>query len=310
VSDALEARIRAAATRLGYVPNLSAKTLATRRSGLVGVLTGDLTEPLAVEILIACEGALAESGYGVTVAFNRRNDDPSAIRALLGRGAQAMIVHDTDVEPELGRGVQGIPWIRLESGAPKERGDRVSVGRREGMVLAARYLQSLGHDRISVIGPSEAMIEAVREALGSGSVMNECISGSLDLQPAREALRRWLSSAKRPTAIVCPNDLIALAALRECACRGVPVPRAVSLIGFGDTAFGRHAHPALSTVRVAAAEIGRRLAETVLAAIEGRDTAATETPVKLIIRESTAAPGSDAAVGLSMFHVEPDRRST
>jgi len=180
--------------------------------------------------------------------------------------------------------------VRLEGATFIPGGQAVSIGRREGVVLAARYLQSLGHRRLALIALSSAMVDDVRDAVGADWEMLDCSSAGLDLDAARDTVRRWLEGVECPTAIICPNDVVALAALRECACRGVPVPQRVSLIGFGDSGFARHSYPALSTVRVAAAEVGRRLAEAVFAAIEGLDAPSAVAPVKLIIRETTAPP--------------------
>jgi DNA-binding LacI/PurR family transcriptional regulator len=65
------------------------------------------------------------------------------------------------------------------------------------------------------------------------------------------------------------------------------VPQRLSLMGFGDAEFARRSYPALSTVRVAAAEVGVRVAQAVLASLKGGAFPASEVPVKLIAREST-----------------------
>ena len=90
-----------------------------------------------------------------------------------------------------------------------------------------------------------------------------------------------------PTAVICDSDVQALAALRECAIRDIAVPLRLSVIGFGDAEFARRTYPTLSTVRVATAELGSRVAEAVLAGLKEDESPAPDVSVKLIVREST-----------------------
>jgi len=292
VSAGLQLRIRAAASRLGYVPNLAARTLATRRSGLIGVVCDGAGDAVTAEIVMACEGKLAGAGYGVLMAFADRGTTVSATDALIGRGAEAMIF--ADIAPELKRAAvpHRVPCVHLNDGFAPDGVIGISIGRREGAVLAARYLQSLGHKALGLIGsPGKDVAEAVQAAV-DGPVTVETSSGDHDLDAARSAIRSWLERDDPPTAIICGSDALALAALRECASRGIPVPESLSLVGIGDAVFARYAYPALSSVRIAATELGVRVAEAVLAALEGRTLPSLAIPVKLIARESTAPPGA------------------
>ena len=87
----------------------------------------------------------------------------------------------------------------------------------------------------------------------------------------REGLARLLDGGARPTAVFCGSDLLAHGALEEARSRGLAVPEDIAIIGFGDLDFAKNTYPALSTVRVERAAIGRRAAEMILARIEGKD---------------------------------------
>jgi LacI family transcriptional regulator len=112
--------------------------------------------------------------------------------------------------------------------------------------------------------------------------------GGAGLAEGPSAIGGLLDLDDTPTAIVCSSDLEALAAVRECALRGIDVPGEVSVVGFGDREFARHARPALTTVRVSAAAIGTHAGEVVLAALRGEPTSLVEVPLKLVVRETTA----------------------
>src|SRR5881396_3115233 len=115
VTPELRSRILAAAGRLGYVPNLAARSLATRRSGLVGMVVRNVADPLLAGILSACERRLAESAYGVmlTTTSGSRQENLLAMHALLARGAQGMVFAEIGASGEIPQvlAARGIPWI-------------------------------------------------------------------------------------------------------------------------------------------------------------------------------------------------------
>jgi len=294
VTAELRSRILAAAGRLGYVPNLAARTLATRRSGLIGMVVRNVADPLIAGILTACERRLAESAYGVmlTTTGGAPEQNLLATHALLAHGAQGLVFAEVGASAEIARAMEahGVPWVGV--GEPASAGGSgQSVGRREGAVLAARYLLSLGHRSVAVIArPDGDTASAVRQVLDAASVRIEGLDSGEDVDSAQAAIGRWLEHDDAPTAVICASDAQALAALRECAIRDIAVPRRLSLIGFGDAEFARRSYPALSTVRVATAEVGVRIAQAVLASLKGDKLPVSDVAVKLIVRESTAAP--------------------
>jgi LacI family gluconate utilization system Gnt-I transcriptional repressor len=86
----------------------------------------------------------------------------------------------------------------------------------------------------------------------------------------RQGLAELYSRGAKPTAVFCSSDLLAHGALEEARSRGLSVPGDVALMGFGDLEFAQHTYPALSTVRIDRAAIGRRAAELILARINGQ----------------------------------------
>jgi LacI family gluconate utilization system Gnt-I transcriptional repressor len=68
----------------------------------------------------------------------------------------------------------------------------------------------------------------------------------------------------RPTIIVCSSDTLAEGVLAEAASRGMKVPQDLAVMGFGDLNTAAHVYPALSTVRVDGAYMGKRVAQALL----------------------------------------------
>ena len=294
VTETLRSRVRAAATRLGYVPNLAARALATRRSGLIGVIAHGLAGDATVASALAgCEQGLAAAGYRILVVATAEAARAgfAAAQDLLGHGAQALVFLGAPPSAESVRfaAANGVPSITVADDPPDVEGvsAALTLGRSEGMELAARYLASLGHRRFGLIGARPSTIEAVRRVLAAETPASDLAVAEPGHDPAR-ALGRLLEHAEGRTAVLCAADAYALAALRECAIRGIMVPERLSIIGFGDAEFARWAHPALSTIRVGWSEIGFRAARAVLTRLDGLELVPARPPIKLIARDSTA----------------------
>src|SRR5271170_2827762 len=161
VSADLRQRILAAADRLGYVPNLAARSLAARRSGLIGVLVNTLAEPLLAEVVAALEHRLAEAGYAIAIVATRGSpgDSLTALRGLLGRGVEGFVLAEPAHARELANALRarGVPWIGM-AGETDGAEFTVADGHRRGAALAGRYLLSLGHRHIGVITATAATL--------------------------------------------------------------------------------------------------------------------------------------------------------
>jgi DNA-binding LacI/PurR family transcriptional regulator len=295
VSEALRTRITAAAKRLGYLPNHAARTLASRRSGLIGVLLESLADPLTAAFVDAIEKSLRREGFAMALALvEDPGDSLASVGELLGRSVDAVLSWQLPVSAEAAGMVaaHGTPWVTLD-GAAGMRGDAM---RSAGASLACRYLLSLGHRRTGVVMGRYCNIEAaILESLAGTDaevfipVVRPSSDAWADLQRTCAVL---LDRDYRASAIVCTSDLDAVAVLRECRARRIDVPGDISLVGFGDTELARQTWPSLTTVRVATAELADGAVATLLARLTGQGAAIPEPAVKLIVRESTAlAPG-------------------
>ena len=286
----LQSRIEAAAKRLEYRANLAARALVSRRSGLVAVLVGSVADTLVAEAVDALERRLRAAGYAVLLASREATGKPSA---PMLRDAEAIVYVGTrpmSSEIEL-LGREALPWVSV-CDAPGAERTFIDVGRQRGGTLATRYLLDLGHRRFGVCaaaGPETRQGVTAALTAGVGTLIStDEGDGRASQAEAPSAIRALLNRDDAPTAIVCGSDLEALAAVRECALRGVDVPGEISVVGFGDREFARHARPALTTVRVSAAAIGTHAGELLLAALQGDRASLVEVPLKLVVRETTA----------------------
>ena len=168
---------------------------------------------------------------------------------------------------------------------------------------ATNYLISQGHEKIGMVyGQENSLLTKDRE-LGYRAAMKQAglsirdgwvTEGQLAINGARQATRKLLNHADRPTAIFCANDEMAIGCLHEIKAAGLRVPEDISVMGFDDIRYAEVSDPPLTTISQPAEEIGERVMYRLCKRIEeGRGNGDDETqivPHKLVIRQSVARP--------------------
>jgi len=296
------ARVREAASMLGYVPHGAARALATRRSRTVGAVFPPIDNPIFAATTQALAHELATAGYTLLLAAHEY--DPAgelvSARSLLERGVDGMVLVGTDHDPEIFSVLAqaGVPYDLLWSIDPARFHPCVGVAHRMASVLVTQHLLELGHSKFAVIAGRTAhndrareRLAGIREALAARSIElrpEQVVESEFKLPQARQALGELLGRALDFTALVCGNDVLAIGALAECASRGIRVPEELSIVGYDDIDMASGVTPALTTVRMPAADIGRRAAARMLARLAGNEVAhVEELRVEVIVRAST-----------------------
>ncbi|HEV8503350.1 MAG TPA: LacI family DNA-binding transcriptional regulator [Casimicrobiaceae bacterium] len=295
-------KVDEAARILGYVPHGAARALASRRSRTVGTVVPTLDNPIFARAAQALQRALAAAGYTLLVASHEYDADTEfdVTLALVERGVDGLVFVGTDHSPRLYQFLaqSGIPFELTWALDPDRHHHCVGFSNRLGAIHITRHLIELGHREFALIsGYTEHNDRArersagVREALAAHGLVlaaHRYVETGFSIASGRAALAKILSRTPAPTAIACGNDLLAFGAMLECAARGLPVPRAMSVAGFDDIELAAEVAPPLTTIHIPSADIGRRAAERLLARFAGRRVARIEeAPVDLIVRGST-----------------------
>lgn len=283
---------------LGYRPSRSARSLASGRSGMLGVISFDAARYGPASVLTAINTAAQAAGYLVSsIALDTadRATVMHAVQRLSGEGADGVIA----IAPQrwVGKGLAenpGVPLVVLDN----DLGDGtplVTSDSRTGARLAVEHLLGLGHSTVHhIAGPTgwisaDQRTESWRTTLAAAGVEPpEPLIGDWSADSGYRLGRRL---AQRPdvTAVFASNDQMALGALRAFHESGRPVPDEVSVVGYDDIPEAAHLLPPLTTVRTDFAEIGRRSLRALLARIDGSAPVQAEevVPVELIVRRST-----------------------
>ena len=295
--------MREAARELGYRPDPVARSLRTRRSGIVGVVVPDLTNPVIPPIVRGIEGVLWTAGIACLLADTDNDIEREAVLVdeLLGRRCEGLIVstatRSSKTVNDLAAG--DVPAILVTRDIDTHALPLVAGDDAAGVEAAVGHLAKLGHRQIAhVSGPLDLSTTVTRlrafetaiEQLGLSArvVHGEAFTTAAGL----DAARQLLAGGDRFTAIVAGNDLIALGCLRALAGSGLRCPDDVSIVGHNDTPMVASLQPPLTTVAIPQREIGVHAASLLLHRLGGGevDNGPLLLPTELVVRGSTAPP--------------------
>ncbi len=293
--------VLAAVQELGYRPNAAARSLVTRRTNALGVISFDTTLYGPASMLYGIEQA-ARPDYSVTIASLPGFDRSSVLAAvdhLLGQAVEGIIIiaPQTAAVAGLGGMTADVPLLAVGCGILTSLAS-VAIANVDGALVATRYLLGLGHRTVHhLAGPAYSLdaqerVDGWREALRSaGAALSKPLRGDWS---ARSGYELGLQLAPMPgvTAVFCGNDQMALGLLRALSERSIRVPRDVSVVGFDDIPESEFFLPPLTTMRQDFGELGRRALRLLVDRIND-DEASPGVPVaaELVVRASASQPG-------------------
>lgn len=293
-------KIFSAAKKLDYRPNLAAKSLSTGKSHTV-TLTISNTDELTCARMAGFEKRLRKDGYMANIIFASRTEeenDNDFFDNLIKSNPAGVVFFPTD-PAKASRCAKklkkmNIPCVALGINAPGI--DSIFIDRSIGVVEAVVYLYERGYKRVAYLGiQEESRLKGYKAALKLHKQTPIFLSANIDeIDPVargRLATEEFLKMDKRPDAILCHTDKVALGFMQELHRRGIRIPEEVAIVGFNDVMAASTSYPPLTTIAQPKEETGTLLAEVILRKINGdkkqldkkRDTL----PTKLIIRETT-----------------------
>lgn len=306
VRQETRARVLDAMRALNYRRNLAARTLATRRSGTLGIIGFESTLYGPASMLYGIEDAARAAGYFVSVVTVRTLERSAVLEAVDRLCAQAVegivaIAPKESAAHALAQIPAGLGCVGV-GGAGETSVPTVRIDNAAGAALATQHLLGLGHPTVHQVGGPDDWPEARDRVEGWRSTLyaNGRIVPPVERHAwtADSGYQQGKVLAKDPsvTAIFCANDPIALGVLRALHEAGLRVPEDVSVVGFDDVPEAGYFLPPLTTVRQDFAELGRLSLDVLLSQLgddgvgdrEGEGVLLVPT---LVTRSSTAPPG-------------------
>ena len=296
-------QIQSVARQLGYVSNSAARSLRSQRSGTVALIvptTGQQVfgHPYFMQLLVGLSEVL--NARGASLLISTSDDEQHGVaayeRVLRSGAADGAIVASAAVDDvNVSRLVDsGLPVVLI--GHYPNMADAVSVGVTDvdGAHAVTSHLRAVhGLRHIAHIsGPMDHQtsidrVAGFRNGLGRDGRHAPVVAGDFGEESGRDATRQLLSRHPGLQGIFAANDEMAYGSLLELRSRGLRVPEDIALVGYDDFGVSRLTTPALTTVSVPAADVGRRAGSRLLDLIDRTGDRGQEMlPVALTIRRS------------------------
>ena len=306
VADATRERVTEAMAELGYIYHRGAATLRGAKSGVLGMVINDLSNPFYVELAIGIEQACQGARFIPFLANSA--EDPvrqqEVIRSMREHGAAGLVVAPAinsalrDMKPL----VAGLPVVQVMRRLPGLKASLVAPENREGARKATAYLVENGHRRVAFVGGSGSLSVRDERLAGYRLALEEVgipydealvVESTTNYAGGGAAAARLLILPERATAALCFNDVVAIGLIRSLTEAGVSVGRDFAVIGFDDIEEAKHTLPALTSVAVNARNLGSRAAQLLMRQIASGnfepETVLCST--SLIIRSSCGTAG-------------------
>lgn len=294
VSAPIATRVRDAVAELGYVVDHAASSLARGSGDLVVLIAPDLSNPFFAEVIRGVRDTLGDR-FQLVLSVTERGEQPVGedVRRFERLRPAGILV---DAPAGAVSTVAGVPVVLLDAPGGS---DAVNYDLEPGIDALVAHLRDAGHTRVGYLdGTSRADTFAVRRELFERACRRSGIALSgirarADLAidaastVASAVLDDWLTDGV--TAVVAAADTLAYGVLLATADRGVAVPGRLAVAGFDDLPSSSVTAPALTSVALPGADLGRAAALRLVAAVDGAVTETPPLPTRLVPRASTGA---------------------
>jgi len=278
VADDTRRKVLSAIEDLGFVRNESARQLRTGTARAIGLIVPDVSNPFFTDVARGAEDAASDAGHVVILCNSDESEQRQDrhLQLLAEQRVHGVLITPVESAPEPVRRLRerGVSVVLLDQHADVEDTCSVSVDHRHGGTLAINHLLAEGHRELAMItGPlsiaqCRQRLDGARDALVAAGRDPEGLRvievTAMNVVSGRNAGERVLAGTRRPDALFCANDLLALGVLQVMVRAGVRVPGELAIVGYDDIDFAAAAAVPLTSVRQPSRLLGRRAAELVL----------------------------------------------
>lgn len=316
VGDLARVAVESAVRELGYVPNLAARSLVTRRTDSVAVVIPEPSsqvfgDPFFPRVLRGISDVLAEESMQLVLLMPQARTDEERVERYLaaghGDGVLLISLHGSDPLPAAMRRLR-IPVV--VGGRPPGSGiPYVDVDNRGGAAAAVQHLLDRGRQRVAIIAGPQDMAPGADRLAGYQEQLaraGRTTDGGLvevadfTLNGGQVAMERLLDRTPELDAVFVASDLMAIGAIAALRAGGRAIPDDVAVVGFDDSPLTTTTQPPLSSVRQPIEEMGREMTRLLIQEIRfpGAPPRRVILDTQLVVRESSSPDaGGDAAGG-------------
>jgi LacI family transcriptional regulator, gluconate utilization system Gnt-I transcriptional repressor len=271
VTPATRSHVMSVAETLGYVPNLVASSLRSRRTGMVAVVVPTVAGSIFAETVEAISRALDQAGYKILIGESTFDihREQAVLEGLVQRRPDGVIIAGVN-HTETSRlllGSMRVPVVEIWDLTDDPVDSVVGFSNRGAAYSFTGALIEKGYRHFALAtGPTEHQNRATRRAEGHRQALREAgitpgpsivIPHFLGVLHSGETLRDFVKRHPEVDCLFCTNELIAIGATVQCRRAGLRVPEDIAIVGFGDVEAASIIEPPLTTVAIHGAEMGR-----------------------------------------------------
>lgn len=281
VSSEVLKKVLDAVQRTGYVPNRMAGGLASSRSRLIAAVVPSTVNSVFMETIEALNASLFEAGYQLMLGQSdySATHEELLLEAIIGRRPDGIFL--TGILPP-GKArtrllASGIPVLETWDLTPTPIDMLIGFSHTDIGREVANFLLDRGRRHFAIVRAEDERANRRATAFAAAVMQRGCreptvinIGAHRTLRSGRDALTRLLTEAPDTDAVVCSSDLLALGVMTQARAQGISIPGDIAVMGFGDVPFLADMVPAISTVRINGAAIGKQAAHFLIERAEGR----------------------------------------
>jgi LacI family transcriptional regulator, gluconate utilization system Gnt-I transcriptional repressor len=281
VSEELREVILPLIEEMGYVPDLAARALASRHSGIIGVVVPALNQQVFMNVMLGIEERVRSTDLHIQYAntLYDPNEEIHQLRSFLAQKPAGIILAGAESYDDLSSLIEEAPCPIAHIIDLAQKPARMAVGleHHAAGAVATRFMLERGYRRIGLLSGrmdirSKRRRDGYVEAMHEAGLLDPALMVSEEI-PTSAALGCRLFAAlldRTPDidSVFCQNDDLALGVLFECRRRGIRVPEDFGICGFNDLDFAEFTEPGLTTVHVPRYDIGYRAADMLIRAVQ------------------------------------------
>jgi LacI family transcriptional regulator len=303
VSQNTRTRVEAAIDELGYVPNMLGPSLRFKQTMTLAVVLTDITNPFWTTVTRGVEDIAQANGYSTILCNTDESEEKQSqyLHMLLRRRIDGILLVPASSSPKPIQLIkkQGIPVVLLDRVVPDVTVDLVRADSETGAYNLTRYLCSLGHKRIVMLGGPKDVSTAIdrvngfRRALADSGLEvrdSQILWGDFTQESGYQLAKQALKMTPLPTAILAANNFIAIGAMWAFHDASLTVPDDIALAAIDDVPPEFTIKPFFTVAKQPAREMGQQAARLLLERVKGETDRPCQQiilPTEMIIRTSS-----------------------
>lgn len=303
VNNKTKMRIQKISKELNYVPNARAQALVKRSTKTIALVIPEMVNPFFAELAQSIKNYVRSEDFNIILCTTDYQSDEElryinmfrsgqvdgAIFACIGN---AMTDHSEEIMMLVKK---DLPIVYIDRDSVNH--DFIPVVKSDvyqAAYQAANHLISLGHKKLAFAGQCKDRLNGFKNALKEHDLelkAENIYYDYLKMEGGYSIGEKIAARKKKPDAVVCLNDEIAIGLIQALIARNIEVPSEISVVGIDNIKMAKFYNPSLTTVNIPISQMGQKAAEILLKLINGHSLSAKEKfwifPTKLIVRDSS-----------------------